>query len=269
MVFEHSNYRTYLKSVFLEKNSKNPKFSQRALAKLLKISPGQFNLVLQGKKNISEDTAHRIIGTLRLEEKEADYFCHLVRLESSKTAESKEFIQKKLEEIHPKQDFHTLALDAFRVISDWYHYAIIEMTQLDSFKPDPSWMAKRLCIKKPEVEMALERLERLELLKKENNTWIKTNEFVVAKSDFYNEALRKFHRQTLEKALDAIEAQDVEEREFGAMTMSIDPTKLKEAKKRMQHFRLEMAKFLGKGKRTETYQLAMQLFKLTMGKKGV
>src|SRR3989338_1447648 len=260
MIFEHSNYRTYLKSVFLEKNSKNSKFSQRALAKLFKISPGQFNLVLQGKKNISDDTALRIATTLKLEDREANYLCHLVRLESAKTPESKEFIQKKLEEIHPQQNFHNLTLDAFRVISDWYHYAIIEMTQLNRFKPDPAWIAKRLKIKKTEVELALERLERLELIKKKNNTWIKTNEFLVTASDIQNDALRKFHRQTLERALDAIETQAVSEREFGSITLSIDPAKIKEAKRKMQEFRIHMAKFLGKGKRTESYQLAMQLF---------
>ena len=267
MIFEHSNYRTYLKSVFLEKNSKNSKFSQRALAKLFKISPGQFNLVLQGKKNISDDTALRIATTLKLEDREANYLCHLVRLESAKTPESKEFIQKKLEEIHPQQNFHNLTLDAFRVISDWYHYAIIEMTQLNRFKPDPAWIAKRLKIRKTEVELALERLERLELIKKKNNTWIKTNEFLVTASDIQNDALRKFHRQTLERALDAIETQAVSEREFGSITLSIDPAKIKEAKRKMQQFRIEMAKFFGKGKRTETYQLAMQLFKLTTGAK--
>ena len=268
MVFEHANYRSYLKSVLLEKNSKNPKFSQRAFAKFLIISPGQFNLVLQAKKHISEETALRISSCLKLDEKEADYFCHLVRLESAKSAETKQFIARKLEEIHPKQAFHTLSLDTFRVISDWYHYAIMEMTTLDTFKADFSWIAKRLQISKPEVELALERLVRLELLEKKNNTWVKTNEFVVAKSDVYNDALRKFHRQTLEKAMEGLTSHKADDMEFGAITMSIDPSKLKEAKKRMKQFRLDMAKFLGRGSRTDTYQLAMQLFKLTTGGKS-
>lgn len=268
MLFEHANYRSYLKSVLLEKNSKNPKFSQRAFAKYLAISPGQFNLVLQGKKHISEETALRIATCLRLEEKEADYLCNLVRLESAKSPESKQFIARKLEELHPKQSFHTLSLDTFKVISDWYHYAIMEMITLDGFKADPAWIAKRLKISKTEVELALERLERLELIKKEKNGWAKTNEFVAARSDLFNEALRKFHEQSLEKAKDSLKTLKSEEMEFGAITMSIDPQKIPEAKKRMKQFRLDMAKYLGKGKRTETYQLAMQLFKLTTGGKS-
>lgn len=266
MIFEYSNYRSYLKTVLVEKNKINPQFSLRAFSRFIQMSHGQLSMVLQGKKHISEDTALNISHRLQLNEKEADYFCHLVRLESAKTVQSKEFIQKRLESLHPKQTFHTLTLDAFKIISDWHHYALLEMTELDTFKPSSAWIAKRLQISKTEVELALERLERLELIRKKNNTWIKTNEFFSVKSDLKNDALKKFHKQILEKALESLDSQEVAERKFGSITMSLDPSKLKEAEKRMQEFRLELAKFLSRGKKTETYQLSMQLFKLTGGK---
>ena len=265
MIFEHFQYRTFLKAQLSDRKKNNPRYSQRAFAKFLGVSPGQFNLVLQGKKRISQETAIKIASRLSLKDKEKDFLCTLVQLESAKTPEVKEFISKRLQEIHPRETFYLLELDAFKVISNWYHYAILEMTDLDYFKSDSKWIAKRLGISKEEAELALERLERLGLLHKKNERWLKTNEFVVTKSEMKNEALRKFHRQILEKALDSIESQSIEERELGSMTMSIDPSKIKEAKKRMLQFRLEMAKFLSKGKKTETYVFSTELFKLTTG----
>jgi len=267
MIFEHTSYRSYLKTTLVEKLKTNPQYSLRAFSKFLNISHGQLSMVLQGKKHISEDSALNIASRLHLDEKEADYFCHLVRLESAKTVQSKEFIQKRLETLHPKQTFHTLTLDAFKIVSDWHHYAILEMTELDTFKSDPAWIAKRLKISKAEVDLAIERLERLELIKNKKGTWVKTNEFFSVKSDLRNDALKKFHRQVLEKTLASLGTQDVQERKFGNITMSIDPSKLKEAEKRMEVFRLELAKFLSRGRKTQTYQLSTYLFKLTEGGK--
>src|SRR3989344_6735719 len=117
MIFEHVQYRNFLKTHLSERRKTNHRYSQRAFAKFLGMSPGQFNMVLQGKKRISQETALKVSSRLSLNEKEKDFFCTLVQLDSAKTPESKEFLSKKLQEIHPQQSFHLLELDAFKVIS--------------------------------------------------------------------------------------------------------------------------------------------------------
>ncbi|HBQ20446.1 MAG: hypothetical protein A2Z91_04970 [Deltaproteobacteria bacterium GWA2_38_16] len=265
MIFEHTDYKSYLKEAYIQKKNANSKYSQRAFAKHLGISPTLINLVFKGTKNISSETALMMSDPLKLKENERDYFCSLVQLEGAKTPQAKEFMAKKLENLHPAQSFQTIELDHFKMISNWYHHAILEMTELDHFKYNPSWISKTLNISKEEVELAWERLKRLKLITKKKGKWHKTHAFSSIQSDKYHDVIRKFHKQTLEKALESLSSQTPEEMEMGTMTLSIDPSKIKQAKKKMKEFRMEMAQYLTKGKRTHTYQLSTHLFKLTKG----
>lgn len=267
MIYAYDNYRTYLKSVLAQKKAQNPRFSERAFSRFLDLNPAHLNLLLRGKKNISQEVAVSISEKLNLSEIEKDYFCTLVALETTKNLNTKTLISKRLERIYPKFQYHTLELDQFCLISDWYHYAIIEMTQLQKFKNNPSWIATQLSISKEEVEIAIDRLLRLKILENKNGKLVKKNPFLITRSEEHNDALQKFHTQTLQYAQKALKEQPSKEREFGSITMSIDPSKLKAAKEKMKQFRLEMAKFLSEGPKTQTYQLSMQLFKLTTGEK--
>ena len=57
-----------------------------------------------------------------------------------------------------------LAQDTANLISDWHHYAILELVHVRDFKPDSRWLARVLGISVDEVNVALQRLLRLGLL---------------------------------------------------------------------------------------------------------
>jgi hypothetical protein len=38
--------------------------------------------------------------------------------------------------------YRRLTEDTFEVVSHWYHYAILELTAVESFRPDPRWIAR-------------------------------------------------------------------------------------------------------------------------------
>jgi uncharacterized protein (TIGR02147 family) len=65
----------------------------------------------------------------------------------------------------------TLGLDAFHLIADWYHYAILELCTCEDFEPRAEWVAERLGITANETELALERLQRLGLLEITKGRW--------------------------------------------------------------------------------------------------
>ena len=51
-----------------------------------------------------------------------------------------------------------LSLDLFRCISDWHHYAILELTFVEGFDSDPKWLASQLGISNAEALYAVDRL---------------------------------------------------------------------------------------------------------------
>lgn len=78
-----------------------------------------------------------------------------------------------------------------------------------------------------------------------------------------NAALRKLAKQYLEKSIEALENQTIEERDITNITMSIDPTRLPEAKKMIRDFRRKLCAFLEQGERTEVYMFSPALINIT------
>ena len=99
--------------------------------------------------------------------------------------------------------FTTIGVDAFKVISDWYHYAILELTYLDHFQPDLKWISNALGITVHEARDAKERLMRLDFLTiNEEGRWIDTlGDANNLGNEFTAPAMRKLQTQVLEKAI--------------------------------------------------------------------
>ena len=64
-------------------------------------------------------------------------------------------------------------------------------------------------------------------------------------------------------ALESLGRDPISRRDFSALTMIVDPTRLPEAKERVLRFKRELGELLEKGEPSEVYSLAIQLFPLT------
>ncbi len=280
MIFEHNNYRAYLKSTLVERISKNPAYSLRAFAKTLGIQPSQLSEIYSGKKNLSLQAALKTAKKLGLNQKETDYLCTLVQYEATKSEELKSSLNERLKQLNEKYELRDLSIDVFKAISDWYHIPILEMSTLHctlsdlqganppGFQFTPDKIAKRLGITVHEASAAIERLERLELLEKDKKRgYRKVHSNALFKSNKPNTALRLFHKQMLEKAIESLESQTPQEKYIGSQTFSIDLTQLEQAKTLADEFRKKLVLLFSKGKtKTETYHLGIQLFRLTTHK---
>jgi uncharacterized protein (TIGR02147 family) len=267
LIGHYLNYRDFLRDKLGQRAQANPQYSLRAFARDLQISPQVLSHVIRGTKNISAEVSIEIAQQLGLTTEETSYFHDLVELSQARSEELKEIIRYRLARYTENHGFRTLQEDVFAIIADWQHYAILELTFTKGFKKDPVWIGKRLSIPPSEVRQAVERLLRLELLEEVDGTLRKTEVNIATSQDVPSVAVRKLTGQMLTKAEEALKKQSVEERDFGTMTMAIDPKKLPEAKKKIRAFRRELMQFLEAGNRTEVYSFASQLFKLTETKK--
>jgi uncharacterized protein (TIGR02147 family) len=265
-IFEFNDPREYLLKVFKNKREKNPRFSLRAWSKQIGLKNHvMLSMTLNGKRNLSSNIAGKIRNSLNLSIDEARYFDTLIHYKNAYSNDEKIFYANILDALRPEKGFSELDLDIFRLISDWYHMAIIEMTNLKDFKSDPKWIASRLGgdVSVSEVEKAIERLVRLKVLKAVDNKLVQTDGFRTTPSDIPNEAIKKYHMQILDKAKEALYSQNISERNFQAYTMCIDTAKIPEAKKLMTEFERKLSALMESGSGNEVYQFNMQLFKLT------
>ena len=138
-----------------------------------------------------------------------------------------------------KADYELLAQDAFTVISDWYHFAILELTEVEDFKSDETWMARRLNIGVGEVRNAVERLLDFGLLNKNPKTGElkQTHADLATPSGIPSREIRKHHRQIILKAENSIESADINERDLSAMTFAFSESQMAEARRLIKEFR--------------------------------
>jgi uncharacterized protein (TIGR02147 family) len=253
---ELSAYQLFLNQELARRCEKNPHYSLRAFARAMGIDAGTVSRYLNGKQIPSFKLSQRILGILDLQPREKEEFLHsLARSQNAKTS------KERLIEIAVKQKPDPLDIEYYRVITDWYHAALMELTYVDGFRGSPRWIAKKLGIGQSEAQLAIKRLIKLGLLEKKNGKLVKTNEQLFTKDrHLTTSGLRKNQRQFLEKAIFSLENDAIEKRKVTSMTMAIDPKKLEIAKRMIDEFSLRICKVLESGNRKIVYNLQMALY---------
>lgn len=249
-------YQIQLRDELKRRQLVNPRYSLRSFARDLKLNPGFLSSILNGQANLSAAKAVVVTKLLRYDADQAADFVRLVQDS-----------QLKVDRVDSSESFIPLRLDAFHVIANWYHYAILELTFCKDFKPTPQSIADRLGISKDDALKALNRLLNLGLLKKTKTGFAKTDVFIATPTDKPSAALRSFHAQLLEKAKDALENQDIKNRDITGTTMAFDPETLPEVKREIRKFRHKLSKLVSKQKQpSSVYHLGIQFFELTKNK---
>jgi uncharacterized protein (TIGR02147 family) len=261
-------YRQCLQTEFANRCERNPRYSSRAFARALGISQGALSEILSGKRVPSYPTAQRLSQALDFSpDRQREFMLSLAQKHSTRTLKrtSRKFRDlKSSPALSPQKE---LSIALFQVMADWYHVAILELTFVEDFKPTPSWIARRLGISVAEAQLAVARLLELGMLREESGKLTKSDEQITtADKHLSTPALRKFQKQVLDRAIQSLESDPVEERSHTAMAMAIDPAKLPAAKKMIQDFNRDLCKFLESGSRKQVYQLGVCLYPLTVRK---
>ena len=132
-------------------------------------------------------------------------------------------------------------------------------------KPFDSDQTPALQISTYEVEEAISRLMKLELLKIHKGKLIQTEANLTTTFDVPSDALKEFHRQLLKKAQDALTLQSVEERSISSITIAIAEHDVPIFKERIKDFIFNMNEETESkdSPKDEVYCLGIQFFRLT------
>lgn len=260
-----TDYRMIIKSALNRRRENGEPHSSRAFATKLGVSVSFLSEVMNSKKSLSVELALKIAVKLAMTDLETQRFCLLVQLEREKDPVFREELQRRLNELNPRQKVFDLSADLFKSISDWHHAAILELSYFPAFKLNADSSARRLGISKLEAELALERLLRLELLEKDRKgTYRKTHGYVYSQSHVPNAAFKAFHSGILEKAQAALVTQTPVERVSATDILAIDSRRLEQVDRLSQEFSAAVIKLGEKSKvKNAVYALSTHFFRLT------
>lgn len=262
-MFAERDYRFILKRELEKRCAKNPRYSLRAFARDLGLSSARVSEILNEKSGLSREKAEELSAILGFNKEETDYFCNLVESVHGRSAIKRELASARLMKFK-NVEYTSLEADHFKMISDWYHFAILELTEVQGFKSDAQWIARALGIQEIEAKLAIERLFRLGFLEMKRNRYIQTHEFMAIASATPSESLRHFHRQILKKAEAAIDLQSIDDRDLGAMIMAINAKDIDTLKVKIREFRKTLNQYAQQATtKNRVYCLATQFFELT------
>ncbi|MFZ3231470.1 MAG: TIGR02147 family protein [Pseudobdellovibrio sp.] len=244
-------FKNYLQQEFVRRTTKNPSYSLRAFAQHLKLNHATLSSLLSGKRPITKATIQKIATTLDLGPAVLD-----------------RFINPSNNGVGKNQNYFMIQQDAFAAMSEWYFDAILELSLIPRFNLLPEVIAKSIGITALQAKIALETLERLELLIKDEKGHYKLqhkNSVNILDSDFTSAANRKYQKSVLNKSAEALEKINRKERDHTSTIMAINKKDLKQAKELIQNFRQDLNAFLQRAdaKPNEVYQLQISFFPLT------
>jgi uncharacterized protein (TIGR02147 family) len=257
------SYREILRSKLQEKTDRNRRYSLRAFAKDLGLSPALLSQVLGGKRGMSETMARDVASKLKLTAVQQAYFCDLVAADHAKSDTKKTQAQERLKN-YDRTKIKQLGLEYFRHIHEWHHYAILECIGLKDFQSSTSWLAKKLSIEEIKIRIAVERLEEVGLLKiTPEGKWLDTHAHVQIRLDA--EATKLALQQYAHLGMEALTKVPMTNRENAAFVMSVDSKRIEEAKKVLADFNQSfIEKFnASDDEKDAVFVLATQFFPVT------
>lgn len=95
-IYEHEDYRGFLKDFFYLKKKVNKSYSLRAFARDLGVTPQTLSLTLKNKRKMSLESASRVTKKLQLPLCEAAYFLDLVVLSDIAETAAKEIVAQRI-----------------------------------------------------------------------------------------------------------------------------------------------------------------------------
>lgn len=230
------------------RKSINPNFSMRSFAKWLGVSPAQLSQMITGKRPITLKSMKKISDRLGLSPNERNSLAGSL-LDSQEDQTEKQFLR--------------LREDQFHLISDWYHMAILSLAKTKKTQSDPRWIARRLGISIEQASQALLRLERLGIIQTKPKLK-QISEPIEMVSEIPSEAIRKYHIQNLNLAIEKIEMVEVKKRQFQSISVPINPDKIANFKKLIDNFLSSAHELSRKCEGQEVYNLNVQLFPVTI-----
>ncbi|MGZ3818167.1 MAG: TIGR02147 family protein [Bdellovibrio sp.] len=238
----------FLKDELDRRKKNNSRYSLRSFANSLKISPAQLSQLMNGKRNFTPTILNQISKALHFspeEERKMHTDVFLSKYFVSESAAKK----------------HQLKEDEFRLIADWYHFAILSLCKIKNAKADPYWISSRLGITVAEAKESLHRLKRLNIIEDSKLLKRKAAPLNVV-SEVPSRAILAYHNKILNLALDKLNSVPTERRDFSAMTFLADPKKIPAARKMVEEFQDQLANFFQTPNAKEVFLVSCQVFPL-------
>ncbi len=263
-VFNYLDYREFLKDFFHEKKSANPHFSFHVFAAQAGFkSRSYIKLVMDGKKNMTDDSVEKLNKALRLPGKAFDYFKDLVAFNQARALQLRNLCFEKLLSYNKRTTARNILLQQFDYFAQWYHSTVREIVSQTDFKNDYEKLGNlvkpRISARKAKTSVEL--LLKLGLIRKSGDRYEQVDALITTGDEVRSLAVQNFHLQNLMLAGDSISTCQSTDRDISCIIIGASEEGFAKIKAEIQSFRKKLLEFSKKdAKSSRIYHVNFQLF---------
>jgi uncharacterized protein (TIGR02147 family) len=267
-VFSYIDYRLFLKNYYEGQKKNSRFFSYRYFAQKAGInSPNFLKQVIDSKRNLTALTIDKFIAALKLNEKEAQFFRHLVLFNQAKSVQEKqEHYAVMLSMMHTVKEQRLTAMQ-HEYYNHWFVPVIRELVSLRDFKGDYKSLAAAVMppVSIREARFAVKLLKSLGMIEQlSDGSYRQTAAAIVSDSSVARMAVRSFNREMLRKAEIALNSTPVEERQIYGVTVGVSRECYEVLSAEMAAFRDRVVAIVNRDTGSDrVYQMNLQLFPLS------
>lgn len=277
-VTEYMDYRKYLADFYAFRREQTKKdlrpYSYQMFSAAANIkSPQYLRLIIDGKRNLSDDMIGKFSKALHLNREHTEELKSLVHYTQATDPSERNRFLKDLMEKRVSQKIKSGEIDskAFEKIPGWVAWILYSMTDVKGVNFEISQLKQLLGEKatQDEIQEALNKLlESGQLVRDPETQEIKKSRPLMENADNIPVALvRKLQAELLYLGMESLFQDDPTDREFGTVTLSMTEKEFEEIKFKLRQMRKQMtkdnsiARSQSAGERI--YQLNIQLFPVT------
>lgn len=262
MIKEKAIHLMLLEEEMKRRKRVNSRFSLRTFAKMIGADPSHLSKILQGDKPLTPNIAKRFneISELTATEKSL-FWDSFIRERERSFGEKNIGLESVLSDRLKANDSAPLSNDTFNIISEPYHWAIVEMTKNPVYGADPEKIAVRIGHSVVDTTNAIQRLVRCGyLVRTEAGVAPVKSTWELEHNDPIAHTANTLHqKRVMEKAAISLDRVAPSLQAQSSMTISVDLEKLETAQKRVEMFMAELSKELASNS-GEVYQMTVSLF---------
>jgi len=243
VVFAFLDHREFLRRWYEWKKTASRGFSYRSFARKAGFSSMSFlRDVIEGRRNISEDSVEKFVAAIGLVDDAAAYFRELVHYNRETDSEKRSASFRKLLLLQARREFSPVREKQAKYYSDWLNVIVREAASLPAFKGDPALLGQALRPRIPtaEVAEALDVLTRIEMLEKTKSGAYKAISPRLVPGDVDPAMVRNIKRQMLLHALDRLDGPAEPDTHISSVTLTVSQAHLARLQESIRQFRLDL-----------------------------
>lgn len=277
-ITDYTDFRAYLRDVYEYRRANEGSgirpysYSTFSAAADIK-SPNYLKLIIEGRRNLSEDMITRFARALRLTKAECEEFRALVRYgQASEPLERNQFLRE-LSDLRAQRAFSAGEIDqkAWDKVPGWVGWVIYAMSEQSGVEFDTE-SVQRLFRAKASPEDVRDQLQKLfeagSLSKHpETGEILKGRDLIDSPQNVPVSLIRKLQSELIYLGIESLFRDSPKDREFGAMTVAMTDEEFQAVRFELRQLRKRLQKDItvkrksSKGDRV--YQMNIQLFPVT------